>query len=45
MTYSKPNLNGYTAIAVIQTGPNAKRGCNWEPDHIHVTPTAYEADE
>lgn len=45
MTYSKPRLNGYSAIAIIQTGQNAKQNSQKEPDLIHVTPAAYEADE
>jgi hypothetical protein len=45
MTYSKPRLNGYSAIARIQSGPNAKTSTPKETDMVRVTPAAYEADE
>lgn len=47
MTYSKPELLAFSAIATIQTGQNQKTGLNNEPSpqQNKLTPAAYEADE
>jgi hypothetical protein len=45
MTYLKPALRCYAAIAKIQSGPNEKTGIQKEPGKQQVTPAAYEADE
>ena len=45
MTYTKPQLLGYAAIAVIQSGGTQKNSMNVEGNpQIHSVP-AYEADE
>jgi hypothetical protein len=46
MTYTKPQLIGYSAIAAVQTsGPNAKTTSILEPNQFSHTQPAYEADE
>ena len=45
MTYTRPQLNGYPAIAAIQSGSSFKTGMNIEQGkNVHTIP-AYEADE
>jgi hypothetical protein len=45
MRYVKPQLNGYAAIAVIQSGGSQKNGMNLESNPNFHTVPAYEADE
>jgi hypothetical protein len=45
MTYRKPQLTGYSAIAAIQSGQTAKNGMKLEPHVSLNTIPAYEADE
>lgn len=45
MTYRKPQLIGYSAIAVIQAGQTNKNGMKLEPNLSVNTIPAYEADE
>jgi len=45
MTYMKPNLKGYEALAAIQSGGQSKRTGNLEGNQTSFTAPAYEADE
>jgi hypothetical protein len=45
MTYTKPQLVGYSAIAVIQSGTTDKRSSVLEPHTMIQSIAAYEADE
>jgi len=46
MTYTRPQLVGYSAIATIQeTGQNAKIADPNEPQTVFPSDPAYEADE
>lgn len=45
MTYVKPELCGYPALATIHSGPNRKMNTQTEPGQQEQTPAAYEADE
>jgi len=45
MTYTKPELKGFSAVAVVQTsGANAKSIGGFDAPGVHSQP-AYEADE
>lgn len=45
MTYKQPNLQGFEALAAIQSNGQSKQTGNLEPDHQRLTAAAYEADE
>jgi hypothetical protein len=45
MMYTKPQLSGYPAIAVIQSGGSSKNGMTLEGNPNFHTIPAYEADE
>jgi len=45
MTYAKPQLVGYSALAAIQSSGTDKTDPELEPDQIHQSVPAYQADE
>ncbi len=45
MTYTKPQLNGFSAVSSIQSSSTQKIGPHFEPDRQSLTVPAYEADE
>ena len=45
MTYTKPQLNGYSALAVVQSGNQSKASKPFELNTQIFSTPAYEADE
>jgi hypothetical protein len=45
MTYTKPKLTGYSAVAVVQSGNQTKAVSPLEPHSSINSAPAYEADE
>jgi hypothetical protein len=45
MVYTKPQLVGYSALAVIQNGGSAKNDIELESDNQTPSVPAYQADE
>jgi hypothetical protein len=45
MVYTKPQLVGYSALAVIQDGGSAKNDMELESDNQTPSVPAYQADE